>query len=457
MNLRGRAAPTGSRRLLVIAYDFGHNGNVGGLRWAGITKYLGRLGWKVAVVTAVPPVGSAPPIDAQVERCPRLGTLFDGYRLLRRLASRSSGASSKNGSGAAPRSGLPGTLRQLANEVVTLLTLPDESHGWMLRATVRARSVIRRFRPHVVVSSGPPHAAHLVAGMATIGSAARWWIDLRDPWAGPIETVWQSHWRLGTRVFRTIAPLLERFAFRAADGVITNTTQLADVLAAKYPDVPFVSVPNGVDLETVPPAPTARERFPGLGLAHVGKLYAGRDLRPVVLALRTFLDRHPDAAAAGSKLRIAGAADPRNVEAFTRAVAETGLEQHVDALGVLSRTEALNVVSRSRLVFVLAQEQELQIPAKLYESVAMRVPTLVVAPPDSAAGMEGKRLGALVCDSSDVAGIAGVLEQLWRDGVRDPSPCPVPITYDAIAPLIDRVLMMAVPVAPTRQAAAASV
>jgi glycosyltransferase involved in cell wall biosynthesis len=449
--------PSGTRRLLVITYDFGHNGNVGGLRWAGITKYLGRQGWKVAVVTAAPPVESAQPIDTEVERCPRLWTLFDGYRRLRRLASRGSAASlaNANGSGGAPRSELPGTLRQLTNEVATLLTLPDESHGWMLRATVRARSVMRRFRPHVVVSSGPPHSAHLVAGMATIGSVARWWIDLRDPWAGPMETVWQSHWRLGTRVFRTIAPLLERLAFRAADGVITNTTQLADVLAAKYRDVPFVSVPNGVDPENLPPP--AHPRYPGVGLAYVGKLYAGRDLRPVVLALRTFLERHPEAAAAGSKLRVAGAADPRNAEAFTRAVAAAGLEQQVEALGVLSHAEALNVVSRSRLVVVLAQEQELQIPAKLYESVAMRVPTLVVAPPDSAAGMEGKRLGALVCDSNDVAGIAGVLEQLWRDGVRDQPPCPVPITYDAIAHFVDRVLLMGAPGALTRQAAAASV
>jgi hypothetical protein len=103
---------------------------------------------------------------------------------------------------------------------------------------------------------------------------------------------------------------------------------------------------------------------------------------------------------------------------------------------------------------VLAQEQELQIPAKLYESVAMRVPTLVVAPPDSAAGIEGKRLGALVCDSGDVAGIAGVLEQLWRDGVRDQPPCPVPITYDAIARLVDRLLVTGVPGTFTRPAAA---
>src|SRR5205807_2094644 len=142
--------PSDTRRLLVITYDFGPDGPVGGLRWAGITKYLARLGWDVCVLTAAPPFGGAAAIGVQVERC--------------------------------------------------------------------ARSVIRRFQPRVVVSSGPPHSAHLVAAMATIRSPAEWLIDLRDPWAGPLPKVWQSHRRLGTRVFRAIAPRLERLAFGVADG-----------------------------------------------------------------------------------------------------------------------------------------------------------------------------------------------------------------------------------------------
>lgn len=442
-----------ARRLLVITYDFGPNGNVGGLRWGGLTKYLARLGWEISVVTAAPPFGSATAIEPQVEWCPRLWTLVDGYRELRRLVSGRSRGSLANGSRAMPPSGPPGVLRQLGREIATLLEFPDESHGWMLRAALRARSVIRRFQPQVVVSSGPPHSAHLVAGLATIGSAAHWFIDLRDPWAGPLPKVWQSHRRLGTRVFRALAPRVERLAFRAAHRVITNTPQLAEVLASKYPNVPVVCVPNGVDPDGLPPR--ARLRYPGVGVAYTGTLYAGRDLGPVMRALRIFFQRHPDAARAGSKLRIAGDADSRHAQIFHHAVATAGVEQHVEVLGLLSRAEALTVVSRSRLAVVLAQDQELQIPAKLYESVAMGVPTLVVAPADSAAAVEGTRLGAVVCDSGDVDGIARVLEQLWRDGARERPPCAVPITYDAIASLVDRVLGSSVPLPSPRQAVTA--
>jgi len=98
-------------------------------------------------------------------------------------------------------------------------------------------------------------------------------------------------------------------------------------------------------------------------------------------------------------------------------------------------------VSRSRLAVVLAQDQELQIPAKLYESVAMRIPTLVVAASQSAARSEGARLGATVCEPNDIDGMVRLLEQLWCAGPQQaPEPC-VPIAYKEIALLVDRLLM----------------
>jgi glycosyltransferase involved in cell wall biosynthesis len=220
---------------------------------------------------------------------------------------------------------------------------------------------------------------------------------------------------------------------------------LAAALGASYPDVPIVCVPNGVDADGLPRLD--QQRFPGLSVAYAGRLYGSRDLGPVVRALGMFLQRHPEAGQAGSRLRIAGPADSYHTRVFKDAVAAAGVEPYVEMLGVLPRAEALEVVSRSRLAVVLAQEQELQIPSKLYESVAMGIATLVVAPADSAAGIEGNRLGAVVRDSGDVEGIACVLEQLWRDGARERSPCSVPITYDAIALQVDHLLRTSVPLA----------
>jgi len=56
-----------TRRLLVISYHFGPGGSVGGLRWAGITKYLARLGLEVRVITAAPPGGNGTSGEHHVE------------------------------------------------------------------------------------------------------------------------------------------------------------------------------------------------------------------------------------------------------------------------------------------------------------------------------------------------------------------------------------------------------
>jgi glycosyltransferase involved in cell wall biosynthesis len=263
-------------------------------------------------------------------------------------------------------------------------------------------------------------------------------IDLRDPWADPLGTAWEYHPRFGSRIFQALSSFLEGVACRAADGIIANTHHLAEPLAARYPDLPVVRIPNGVDSSDLPPG--APDPYPGMGIAYAGTLYGGRDLGPVVRAFGIFLERHPEAARAGSKLRIAGEAEACHAQALNEAVAAAGIGRHVEVLGSLPRAEALNLVSRSRLAVVLAQGQEMQVPAKLYESVAMGIPTLVVAGRESAAGVEGARVGSAVRDSADVEGIAGVLEQAWCDDVRRRFPCPVPITYEAMAPVVDQML-----------------
>ncbi len=419
-----------ARRLLVITYNFPPDGAVGGLRWAGLTKYLARLGWRVSVLTAAPPAGNGTAVGMHVEWCPRLWTC---YGLLRQLDRRSHSASPTAWRVTSHSESLR-FLRHARREVAEFLAFPDQGRGWVLRATLRARSLLRRFEPHVVVSSGPPHSAHLVARMATIGSSVPWFIDLRDPWAGPLPKAWEARPKASQWMFHALVPRLERLAFRAARGVITNTAQLAEALVARYPELAVVCIPNGVDPEGLPPP--ASDTYPGLSIAYAGRLYVGRDLAPVVQALRIFLDRHPEAAHDGSKLRIAGRAEAAHALIFDSAVAAARLERHVEVLGLLPRSEALRVVSRSRVAVVLAQEQELQIPAKLYESVAMGIPTLVLAAADSATAVEGIRLGAVVRDPCDIEGIARVLEQLWLENVPRQSWSPVPVTYEAVAPLV---------------------
>ncbi len=431
-----------SRRLLVVSYHFPPDGSIGGQRWGGITKYLSHYGWAMHVLTAAGQGDSGERPGVVVESCKRLATLNDLYRRIssvrrRRGASPHPGPTvdrSREEQGKEKRGSV---VRRVRLELGVLLALPDHARGWMWRAAVRIRRILREFRPSIIVSSGPPHTAHLAVLLGTLGSRTPWLIDLRDPWAGPVMDAWRAEPFERSWIGRNTIARLEKLAFRSAAGLLTNTPELAAALSSIYPTLQSTAIFNAVDLERLPP-PT-RCPFPGLAITYAGTLYGHRDLQPVLEALRLFLDRHPSARAS-TRLRVAGNVETRHGDSLQESISLLGLAEHVEILGRLSASDALTLVSRSGLSVVLAQDQPLQVPAKLYESIGMRVPTLVVGSRNSAAGREAERVGAAVREPHDTVGIVELFECLLSGGDCRLALRPELRDYRHIAGVVDRVL-----------------
>ncbi len=131
--------------------------------------------------------------------------------------------------------------------------------------------------------------------------------------------------------------------------------------------------------------------------------------------------------------------DPEHHAKFWSEVDASDLHDAVDVRASVPAVEALDIINRSHLTVVLAQDQPTQIPAKLYECVAMRVPTLVIGESNSAAYREAKRIGALACEADDIDGIRQIIERVWQHP-SDTNPPAVPIGYDDIAGQMDAVL-----------------
>lgn len=409
----GGASPP-RRRLLVISYHFPPDPAIGGMRWAGLAKYLARAGWEVWVVTAAPTPAT---LDGMTVASCRPGrTLNDLYVRWRALTRGGQAPSAPGGTAARNQSLEPqGLVARLRAEAAALLVLASEGQGWALRAAWRARRLIACVRPDVVVSSSPPVAGHLAAWLATRGHRGiRWLVDFRDPWAGPVSSGFVGHPYFRSHLAWALTVRLERLVVNAADGVITTTPELGEALQRRYPRAAVHWVRNGADREALPSGTAAA--FPGLGIAQVGSLYGGRDLTLVLRALRLFLDRHPEAAADGTRLRSAGPLEPARAQALAREIAALDLGRYVEFLGVIPRPAALDLVRSSSLVVVLAQNQESEIPAKLYEALSVGAPTAAVASRDSATGREAERLGVALVEPDDIAAMARVLEAVWSDG-----------------------------------------
>lgn len=424
------------RRLLVITYHFPPDGAVGGLRWSGISKNLVSRGWEVDVVTAATSDDSASVPGVTVHRRPRWRTLNDLYSArAQRLRGTppESAAPGASASDAANR----GRVRRwdrVRHDLGALLAFPDFGRGWIWRAAFTTRRLMHARGIDLVVSSGPPHSAHVAAAIACFGTRVPYVIDMRDPWVSMldvprVQTISESRW------VRALLEGLERLARRRARHVVTNTPEFLTQLQQAYPGTPATCIPNGIDLARVPP-PTSK--FEGLSIAYAGTLYLNRDLTPVVRALAQFRRCHPEAAGV-TRLRVAGDMDQAHRARFWQEVDAAGLHDAVDVLGRVSGEEALDLVNRSHLAVVLAQHQPTQVPAKIYECVAMQVPTLVIAEATSAAAREARRIGATTCEPEDIDGICGLLEELSA-GTQRAAPSTASVSYEAIAADLDALL-----------------
>jgi glycosyltransferase involved in cell wall biosynthesis len=425
-------------RLLVITYHFPPYGAIGGQRWAALSKYLARLGWEVHVITASAPgpQQGTPGVTRHFRR--RRRTLNDVYRA---AAGRFRQSSNKDGQFTRenpPRFRPFSPLRPVAalrRIVGSSMYLPDDARGWVGTAASAARALLRERKFDVVITSGPPHSAHVAGVLATLGRDAQLWIDMRDPWSlthgmsAPVDLL--------VRAERFLLRGLERLVFLRAERVIVNTREFAMALRVTDPQLGVICIHNGLDLEQVPLREMSAVQQGSI--AYVGTLYAGRNLSSVCAAMRGLLSDRPDAAAT-LRLNVAGPMESPHQRQLQDDITAAGLSSLVKFHGLLPREQALELLNRSHLALVLAQDQPMCVPAKLYESVGLGIPTLVIAEETSAAACEARRIGAMTLDAADVEGLRSLLDDMLAGRIPTKIEPKAPISYANLAPQWDRLL-----------------
>ena len=427
------------RRLLIITYHFPPDGAIGGQRWAGLSKYLVRLGWEVHVVTSSPPPPGEGPSDVHRHTCHPRRTLNALYKsAIGRLRSEARSSNVRDASKNSAQRRSFSWLRPvsaLRRIVASAMHFPDYGRGWVSRAASGAHALLEDREFDVVVTSGPPHSAHFAGLFAMRGRPEPLWIDMRDPWSA--SAAGQVPQDQLFRAERFLLSRLEKVLFRRASKVIANTLEFATSLSAAEPTLDVVYFPNGIDLEQLP------ARDPGsvqrCSIACIGALYAGRNLSSVLAAMRAVLNERPEEGAA-LMLSIAGPIESAHRDKLLEDIAVAGVDNLVDIHGEIPRTQALDLLNRSHLALVLAQDQPMQVPAKLYECVGLGVATLVIAEETSAAAREARRIGAMMLADSDADGLRSVLNDMLDGRIPAKIEPKAAISYQELAVQMDRIL-----------------
>ena len=426
--------PDATRRMLLVFFYFAPSAEVGVLRWMSLARFGAARGWAVDVVTLHPAFMGT--LDST-----RLSQLPPGVRLFgfsgeepfwyRGLVSawrRLNGSSGPNGG-----SGLGGHLD--GGDLGHGLTAAD-APAWrrafrsrmhfMLgdaladRATELGTALARTSKYDVVVSSGPPHAAHSAAAEISASAGVPFVMDMRDPWSDDSAMPEE----LRSAAWQKLARAHEDRCVSSAAAVVVTSQAHEELQVGKYPFLRnrVRTVMNGADVDPIPKSRLGN-RFV---VAFTGMIYLGRDPRVFFRAAARVV-RETGATPEQFAVEFMGD-DACNGVPLTTIAHECGLVEHFTSHGFRPRREAFELLSRAAMLVSLPLRTTMTLPAKLFEYMRFDAWLLALAENGSATAALLRGTGADVVAPDDEARMAEVLRtrfEEFRAGRR-----PVALNHD---------------------------
>jgi hypothetical protein len=295
-----------------------------------------------------------------------------------------------------------------------------QADDWTNRAVATGLAMCADQPYDIVVSSGPPHMAHLAARRIARAVGIPFAIDLRDPIVH--DALEPNDMRSDLWRFRMLE--WERLCVSDAALVVVTAEGMRTSLAARYPELGsrFLTVMNGAD----PDFRITPEKTPTFIIASTGSIYMGRDPRPLLQGLsRVVSKRNPDPHEI--QIHFMGGTSVDGVP-LERLAEEAGVARYTVVEATRPRHEVRALISRAAVLTLLPQAVPETIPAKLFEYVMAPAWVLALAESGSSAEVLLRGTAADVLEPSDVAGIARTIERRWesfRQGVR-----PQPLNSD---------------------------
>jgi len=344
------------RKLLILTYYFPPSSAAGSFRMLGFAEHLPQFGWH-GVVVAPPRLPWEPTDEVLLGRVPPETAVY--------------------------RPPYPvGWIWKPLRKIFPW-------GAWLPFAAVPCYQAIRDHRPDVILTSGPPHAIHLLGRHLHRRTGLPWVADFRDPWVAGDAT--QTRRKVPGWEARAELSVLHE-----AGAIVANTPRACDLLSHAYPQYAskMTSITNGYDPEAFDANPIMPLSGSTIEIVHTGTIYANRSPNPFLEAVQ-----HLDPASlAGRTLRVRFIGDvvskeQRNeIENKIRGVwnASVSLEDQVPHL-----QSTKTMVQADLLLLLDTPGRQAGVPAKLYEYIGASRPILALAELDSDVAWVLSRSGAL--------------------------------------------------------------
>lgn len=394
------------KRLLIITKYFFPQPNVGAVRMTQWSRFLPEFGWQPTVLCFNYGHLATPELLAEKVHPQVAVEYFNPPPTM------------KSSIGSSETNYKEPTLwiRALARSPLQGWFVPDFAvvSVWR-RVRARTMEVIEKLKPHAILTSSPPHAAHELGMWAAKKADIEWVADFRDPYLlepkhrprGLARVRWSAHQQFEAQIYDKAK-------------LITHATPMHARWARRtYPQArsKIVTIYNGFPLELPASvdevkAQRSQHKPARLSIRVVGFMSAD-ELTQIARALIQIVARGKDV-----ELRLVGQ-PPENVvqlgEMLGDRLVVVGVVRHDEAMRQIAGADTLVCIAD------LARAQLIGLSTKVFEYVATGKPVILLNPKRPDRQFVRKLQGIRMLDTPSDEQVAEALE--WA---LDPESCPPP-------------------------------
>lgn len=397
------------KRVLIITYYWPPSGGAGVQRWLKFIKYLRSFGWEPLVYTPENP--EYPETDESLFNDIPDGItilkkpIWEPYNAYKRVIGRKK-EEKINAAFLSEKRQNP-LLQNLSVWIRGNLFIPDARKFWIKPSIGFLRGYLSKHPVNALVSTGPPHSMHLIAGSLSRQLLLPWLADFRDPWT---NIDFYQDLKLTSSADREHRRL-ERMVLTEASAVTVISNTMAEdfnrIVSRDY-DV----ITNGFDPEDLntDSQPGLDEKFT---IAHIGTLVSSRN--PITLweALAQLLPDHPGLAS-DLKIKLIGKTD----HSVTTSLEEYNLTSFVERIQYMPHDQVVKAQRQSQVLLLIINNTpnaRMILTGKFFEYLAAKRPILCIGPVDGDAALILNETGAgMISGNHDVGGLKQNILNLYR-------------------------------------------
>ena len=256
--------------------------------------------------------------------------------------------------------------------------IPDRYVGMLFSSLPLIFKELRKQHFDIIYSTSPFTTCHLIALVLKIQLKARWTADFRDPWVdNPFKEI-------PGKFLNKLDAFLERCVLKAADQIVCVTPNMTNRIKERYPEIEnrIHTITNGYDANDFAMAKKRRDYGPDdFVIVHPGVFYGPRSPISLFKAMRSICRENKERF---TKIRLLLIGEVMYQGKPMRSICdEYGISDQVDIIPYIPKREVIPYLKGADCLLLVGfhgKHQDLQLPGKIFDYIAVGNPIFAIAP-----------------------------------------------------------------------------